>query len=335
MSITRLPSTGAEIKLGEFPAHLFAIPQREPVPTEASGPVAPSIRYYITDELWSAFSEEQVALQKARMIETGRWLPPSGRFTLRLPFETLFAKAGVEVGSSEEALRNQIANAIEAGEITSAEQIDSWEAAEIETFCDVEISDGKVFNRFHSLRRYFPGKSVFDKQMILREGIKTPPTNRYHGLLEWWDRGSWLCERWNVFTDGCSDDVKLTTFLEEKALDVLTIILHDRSVHRVEIEPKPDGKNWHLLGLSDQRPAMPTEITLQCPRRAYTGDGEGTHASPWMHYRAEHLRNQPYGPRKAPMYRQIVIAAQWINAADVDPADLGTPIRHYKLVGGV
>jgi hypothetical protein len=54
-----------------------------------------------------------------------------------------------------------------------------------------------------------------------------------------------------------------------------------------------------------------------------------------MHYRAEHLRNQPYGPRSNPTYREIVIEAQWINAADVDPSELGTPNRIVRLVGGV
>jgi hypothetical protein len=34
------------------------------------------------------------------------------------------------------------------------------------------------------------------------------------------------------------------------------------------------------------------------PRRIYTGEGHGgTHASPIMHYRAEHIRQQAIGPR--------------------------------------
>ena len=53
-----------------------------------------------------------------------------------------------------------------------------------------------------------------------------------------------------------------------------------------------------------------------------------------MHFRAEHTRQQPYGPRKSPSYRQIVIEGTWINAADVDVSELGTPIKLYKLVGG-
>jgi hypothetical protein len=42
-----------------------------------------------------------------------------------------------------------------------------------------------------------------------------------------------------------------------------------------------------------------------------------------MHYRAEHVRQQPYGPRSAPQYREVVIEGTWINAADAEP---GTPI---------
>jgi hypothetical protein len=76
------------------------------------------------------------------------------------------------------------------------------------------------------------------------------------------------------------------------------------------------------------------QITLYCPRRVSTANHGGTHASPKMHFRAEHTRQQPYGPRKSPSYREIVIEGTWINAADVDVSELGTPIKLYKLVGG-
>lgn len=264
------------------------------------------------------------------MIETGRWFPPSGRYTLRLPFSTLFEKADVPTGSAEEALQQQLENALESGEIASIEEADGWTADNIETFVDAVISDGKLITHHHSIRRQFPGKSVFQKQMILRSGIKAPPSKRYYGLREWWERGGWLCERWNVWTEGHPDSAKLHTFIEQQAVDVLTIILHDRSVCRVDIEPKADAPNWPLLRLTDERPAIPTEITLHCPRRVYTGDNGGTHASPRAHYRAEHLRQQAHGPGRS-LRKEIVIAAQWINAADIDPSELGTPIRHYKL----
>jgi hypothetical protein len=73
------------------------------------------------------------------------------------------------------------------------------------------------------------------------------------------------------------------------------------------------------------------EIVLHIPRRVYTGERGGTHASPWMHCRAEHVPQQGYGPRSAPTYKEIVIEGTWIN---FDPGQAGTPIkmrRAYKL----
>src|ERR1019366_787940 len=108
-----------------------------------------------------------------------------------------------------------------------------------------------------------------------------------------------------------------------------------RTAHKVEIEPSTRPKL--KLKFLQRRPEIPDaenfrEIVLTIPRRVYTGEHGGTHASPRMHYRAEHVRQQPYGPRSAPLYREIVIEGTWINASDIDPADLGTPIRrNYKL----
>ena len=65
--------------IGEFPAHLFA----------NNAPADPVVRYHITDDLWNSFAVEQVAAQKARMIETGRWHLPNngGAYTIRASWE--------------------------------------------------------------------------------------------------------------------------------------------------------------------------------------------------------------------------------------------------------
>ena len=52
-----------------------------------------------------------------------------------------------------------------------------------------------------------------------------------------------------------------------------------------------------------------------------------------MHYRAEHTKMQPHGPGNK-LRKEITVVSTWINAADVDTAELGTPIKRYNLVGG-
>jgi hypothetical protein len=61
--------------LPDFPAHLFAAsPNTRPA-------TMPVVRYHITNDLWNSFTVEQVAAQKARMIETGRWLLPNPSYS--------------------------------------------------------------------------------------------------------------------------------------------------------------------------------------------------------------------------------------------------------------
>lgn len=113
---------------------------------------------------------------------------------------------------------------------------------------------------------------------------------------------------------------------------VLVILLHDRSVDKVEVE----GAKRHKLGIgSKKRIGVPKvrEITLYVPRRIYSeGSKGGTHASPRAHYRAEHTRMQPYGPRGSGQYREITIAAMWVNAEPDEFTGTRIKPRSYKLV---
>jgi hypothetical protein len=119
---------------------------------------------------------------------------------------------------------------------------------------------------------------------------------------------------------------------------VVVILLQDRTANKIVIAPSKRPKlNLKVF----QRPfKIPNnenarEILLTISRRVYprtsgkVGKAHGPHR---MHYRAEHVRQQPYGPRSAPSYREIVIAGTWINASDVSPAERGTPItRNYRF----
>lgn len=307
--------------LGEFPAHLFPRPAPSPLPA--------GIRYYITDDLWNSFSEEQVAEQKARMIETGRWFPPSKPFILRLPFATLFEQAGV--GFNQEACIGQTQLAAVAQGV-NPDSIETFRDLRSENYVDLHFVGGKATKVYQVIRRQFPGWSTAEKHAFIAGTFKAPPSALYANLAQWWERGSWCCERWDMLA--CTGLDVLKAFAEQQATDMLTIILQDRSIDRVEIEPREDSAKFKRLRLAEQRSDNhPHETVLYCPRRVYTGEQGGTHASPKMHYRAEHVRQQPHGPNRT-LRKEIVIAAQWINAADIDPAELGTPVRLYKLVPG-
>jgi hypothetical protein len=271
----------------------------------------PPVRYFITPELRDSFSEEQIKLQTQRLMESGRWHLPNngGAFTMRIALE----------GSFEYTDR-------------APEDAVALNAALIQTLIDFEMDGDKVLRITHLVRRQYPGLSADQKQEILGHPIvkREPQCYREATLIAWWERGSWLCERGEVIGATLSDLAKRAPAI----LDMLVIILQDRSVHRIDVEPREPSAKWKRLGLAKDRPDLHVQdVTLYCPRRVYTGEQGGTHASPRMHYRAEHLRMQPYGEGRK-FRKEVTIAAQWINAADVDPAEFDTPIRHVKLVGG-
>jgi hypothetical protein len=90
--------------------------------------------------------------------------------------------------------------------------------------------------------------------------------------------------------------------LNQHVIDVLIVILQDRNVNRVESEPRPPSKKWKRSGFYHSAQDV-TETTLYCPRRISTADHGGTHASPRMHYRAEHTKMQPAWSASQPAER--------------------------------
>lgn len=298
MSIDLSKTSGASPPaLGDFPAHLFGL-QDTPTPR----PTPP--RFHISDDLWNGYNVEQVAKHKARLIETGRWLLPNGggEYVVRLTIE---------------ALRPVF------GKIP--------ESADAQLFYDFEFDGNEYVDTTCVFKKRYSGCPFSERQAALEEFAKQSPVEwswrTFIAAPKWWD-GEWMCFRLH------------STLGEETAAaarDVLIMALQDRSVQKIEAEPRKPSKLWKLgIGKKrhDDAPSDTREVTLYCPRRVSTANHGGTHASPKMHFRAEHTRQQPYGPRKSPSYREIVIEGTWINAADVDVSELGTPIKLYKLVGG-
>jgi len=285
-------------KLPEFPAELFGSS-----PSLAAVLPEPAVRYYIADELWNSFTKEQVNAQIARLKATGRWHLPNGggEYTIRVSWGI-----GEQDGGNPNAVF----------------------AAQAHSFLDFDMRGNKVVRITHVVRRQHPGLSPAHKQEYLGYDPELSPTvYNVASRTAWWEQGGWLCDR----TEFVGYALSACTKFAQNVLAVLIIILQDRSVHRVEVKPREPSKKWKRLGLAS--PSNAREITMYCPRRVYTGKHGGTHASPRMHYRAEHTKMQPHGPGNK-LRKEITVAATWINAADVDAAELGTPIKRYNLVGG-
>jgi hypothetical protein len=290
--------------LGDFPAHLFG-PQDAPRPTPP--------RFHISDDLWNGYSVEQVAKHKARLIETGRWLLPNGggEYVVRLTIQALrpvFKDVPVEIPESVNA----------------------------QLLYDFEFDGNEYVDTTCVFKKRYSGCPYSERQAALEEFAAQSfssvgwSSRTFIAVPKWWD-GEWMCFRLH------STLGEETAETVAAARDVLIMALQDRSVQKIEAEPRKPSKLWKLgIGKKrhDDAPSDTREITLYCPRRVSTANHGGTHASPKMHFRAEHTRQQPYGPRKSPSYREIVIEGTWINAADVDVSELGTPIKLYKLVGG-
>jgi hypothetical protein len=274
--------------------------------------------YYITPELWAGYSSEQLALQVERLKSTGRYRLPAS-FTVRVDFESIVDMA-----------RYRVRNPGYVRELDT------------ESYFDFRYAGGKLIGIDHSIVRVFPtaGPRTSASWRLEcvnlhrgRDALRQPELYRLDEIAAWW-----------------IDDKKLETcfpldmahydgeILAEYTRDcdyprnVLACILYDRTVLRVECEPRnqPQRRAFFSSTATQQRVQ---QITMYVPRRISTTDHGGTHASPHMHFRAEHDRNQPYGPRSNPSYRKITIPGKWINATDIDPSELGTPPRTVTLRG--
>jgi len=260
------------------------------------------VRYAIDDDLWESFTVEQVKKQIARLHETGRFREPNngGPFVVRV---SQYAMSGEE------------------------QYIDK-------IFYDFSF-DGAAWTDLTVVTRVKCSGSLTwttrqrqDKEIATREALWD------EGVVQiWWERDD-MCVRSQVPEFECEEYREIAWM----AANVVVILLQDRTANKIVIAPRTQPQL--RLKFIQRRPQIPNnenvgEILLTIPRRVYTGTSDGkarkAHGPHRMHYRAEHVRQQPYGPRSAPIYREIVIAGMWINASDVPLAERGTPMRHYRF----
>ena len=146
--------------LPAFPAELFG--QRSVVTIKP-----PDVRYFITDELWDSFTNEQIQLQRERLEKARRWNAPVGRFTIRIQVPVVLSN-------------------------DNAPQ-DSIHCAKAEAFLDMEFDDGGLLVRcIHVGRCQYPGLSNRKRSTALQVGEPRllPDSYRYETRNMWWERGS-------------------------------------------------------------------------------------------------------------------------------------------------
>ena len=293
-----------------------------------------AVRYAIDDELWESFTVEQVTKQIGRLRETGRFRAPNngGPFVVRVSHYALMGDLDVS-NHTDQLLEISPA-------IVSSRDRDLLDKQGPRTIPNTQNSqrfydfsfDGDTLTITLLSRLRLLGSLNWttqqrqDYERAAAEALRDATIDRI-----WWER-DYVCIRCQIPQAECGREIA------EMAANVVVILLQDRTANKIEIEPSRRSKlNLKFL---QRRPQIPNdenarEIFLTIPRRVYTktsGKGGKSHAPPRMHYRAEHVRQQPYGPRSAPSYREIVIAGTWINASDVSPAERGTPItRNYRF----
>jgi hypothetical protein len=274
-----------------------------------------AVRYTIDDELWESFTVEEVNKQINRLCATGRFRAPNNGdpFVVRLSLYAI-------LGGNEACI-------VECDKLMS-------QNGEGHCFYEFSFDDGNLtitavvrWRRLGSLNWTMQQREEYESavvQAIMRD---------YHVERIWWER-DFVCVRYQL------PSAEYDAFGEIgcMAANVVVILLQDRTANKIEVQPRTRPKL--KLNFLQRRPPAPNDenardIILTIPRRVYKGasrQGGNGHAHKRMHYRAEHVRQQPYGPRSAPSYREIVIAGTWINATDIPPAERGTPItRNYRF----
>lgn len=307
--------------MGEFPAHLFS--QQMPLPGgalvfhEGGGHIRrlPRTRYTIAPELVAGFSHEQVYAQECRLKETGRWIIPNGgaEFTLRI----------ADKKDEPEEKNPGLSPLLPGQECLLASRRNGFMDLDVIHVTDPDGTVHPEYKAFQIVRRQYRGLTADLKSDILAHDTNS-------GIL-WWEKGDWLClMRHRVLS---SEELNLASH----HYAMLVISLLDRVVNKVETTShRAKSKKLARAGLNRQQPADDgiQRITLYCPghfTRADGGSGQG--APKRMHYRAEHVKMQPHGPRNT-LRKQITVEAVWVNAEGLDAATLGTPIRHIKLTAG-
>jgi hypothetical protein len=266
------------------------------------------------------------------MVETGIWPNPwperAGVTTIRIDYKTL-GDAGLVI------LDDPFRESLEVGNVLYHYDF-HFEQAPPETRPDVAFAFIGMTKHFATRRPGFkhlkPVELEAEFADLRRRSDEAAAHihGKDHGemVIRQWREGNWL------------HGVAIPTRNEQRAAVInevfmvasaLIVMLRDRSIERVEVEPSKLRKLG--IGRSQSEPNKPhREIALYVPKRIYNADGTTSHASPYAHPRSGHWKMQPYGKGRA-LRKRIYIETYWVNLAPGEDPGNGPP-RRYKLRWG-
>jgi hypothetical protein len=238
-----------------------------------------------------SFQQEQMDCTIQIMKEDGFWRDPASRYIVR---SLLDAKGG-------------------------------------ESFLEFEIDDGKVERTFVYERHRMRGLSRRGKQDFARRAIESSARSPQFSTpfdVGW--ESKWLSFRQQRLevTPTLPPPIAGLRRIGDLYRHALIILLATRSVRREEVSARPVKHQRN----APSAPPRHREIILRCPEQVVrVSDGTRTHASPIVHYRSAHRRNQPHGPGRS-LVKQITIEGFWVNASEDDNTEPPILARHYKLI---
>ena len=262
--------------------------------------------YWITDELYNSMSVQQVNKQIAFMFESGEPVyGPEGEYLVRVSIEAMSGtKAKRHPGFFLHAL------------------FSGTELLEVYRITEIDCTGVPLSNR--------PKLMEGLKQSVIERAMTETPHWLEHMPALYFERNKVISYSHEGLIDEETRDCVRRWFAS-----LILVLLHDARTHKEIIEPRRPPMSAigrKLAARRFERTDLPPVITLHIPKRVYTGEHGGTHASPMMHFRAGHFRDQPVGPRGYGQVKRIRIEGMWINKADfTDDEAAALAPRTFKL----
>jgi hypothetical protein len=290
-------------------------------------------RYHISDALWNSFTVEGVNKTMDALCKRGGLRHPED-FTIRLSTKALWDTAP-DIFEPESESREETKSSLN----DLANEKSQW-------FFDFHYygyKDGSVMGGSYfmtqTIKLFRPKVPLQQRDLYLaakkksvQEGTNMMP------MRGWWEKNYACIEC--ALSDTSSDFWDETNFPKLVAA-VLIICLHERTVQRVVVEPRPPKSRIakKLAARRSNSEQETPETVLYVPARFYkpgSGTTTGTHAPKHLHYRNSHWRRQPYGSRTNPTYKDVWIEGMFINATDcteAEKAEVKIRPRNFKLLG--
>jgi len=302
---------------------------------------APIPRFHITDDLWNSFTVESVNRSMEALHKRGEIKFPR-QFTVRASYKVLTQ----DIEDFHEKWLEDWKRRFPDEPTPDHDLRDEEGPYAAQNFYDFHFDfdaagNGVEIGITQTIKVHKPEIPLAYREKFkdgLAEAImRIHPDCKPHEIIkrQWWEK-DWSCTE--CFVIGPELNEWVETGVAKLAAWMLIVCLHERTVQKVEVEPTRVPQSRIAKKLAARRGESVTddapETILYVPVRVYE-KGNGTHASPHLHYRNPHWRNQPYGPRDNPTYKEIWIEGVFINAencTDAERSEARIKVRNFKLV---